>query len=50
MQWQAEVDSARGRTRWRSATDRGGYTQTAVERDVVLDGATGWHTVEFEAG
>ena len=26
-----------------------GYTQTGVRRDVVPDGATGWHTVEFTA-
>jgi DMSO/TMAO reductase YedYZ molybdopterin-dependent catalytic subunit len=32
------------------ATDRSGYTQTAVRRDVVPDGATGWHTVDFSAG
>jgi hypothetical protein len=31
------------------ATDRSGYTQTGVRRDVVPDGATGWHTVEFTA-
>jgi hypothetical protein len=32
------------------ATDRSGYTQTPVRRNVVPDGATGWHTVEFHAG
>ena len=32
------------------ATDRSGYTQTPVRRDVVPDGATGWHAVEFNAG
>ena len=32
------------------ATDRSGYTQTAVRSDVVPDGATGWHTVDFTAG
>ncbi len=31
------------------ATDRSGYTQTAVRADVVPDGATGWHTIEFTA-
>jgi DMSO/TMAO reductase YedYZ molybdopterin-dependent catalytic subunit len=31
------------------ATDRSGYTQTGVRRDVVPDGATGWHTIEFTA-
>ncbi len=31
------------------ATDKSGYEQTAVRRDVVPDGATGWHTIEFTA-
>lgn len=31
------------------ATDRSGYAQTGVRRDVVPDGATGWHTIEFTA-
>jgi DMSO/TMAO reductase YedYZ molybdopterin-dependent catalytic subunit len=31
------------------ATDKSGYTQTAVQRDVVPNGATGWHTVYFTA-
>ncbi|MGH3414218.1 MAG: molybdopterin-dependent oxidoreductase [Marmoricola sp.] len=31
------------------ATDRSGYTQTAVQRGVLPDGATGWHTVRFVA-
>ncbi|HNM98128.1 MAG TPA: oxidoreductase, partial [Marmoricola sp.] len=31
------------------ATDKLGRTQTGVRRDVVPDGATGWHTVEFTA-
>ena len=51
VQWQAEVDPGPGtHTLAFRATDRGGYTQTAFERDVVPDGATGWHTFEFEAG
>jgi hypothetical protein len=29
------------------ATDRSGYTQTSARADVVPDGATGWHMVEF---
>ena len=32
------------------ATDRSGYTQTSARADVVPNGATGWHTVEFSAG
>ena len=31
------------------ATDRNGNVQTAVQRDVVPDGATGWDTVQFSA-
>lgn len=31
------------------ATGADGEVQTAVQRDVVPDGATGWHTVEFSA-
>lgn len=31
------------------ATSRDGITQTSVRRDVVPDGATGWHAVEFTA-
>ncbi len=31
------------------ATDRAGYTQTAVRADVVPDGATGWDRVDFSA-
>jgi DMSO/TMAO reductase YedYZ molybdopterin-dependent catalytic subunit len=32
------------------ATDRSGYTQTSARADVVPNGATGWHTVDFTAG
>ncbi|TDQ05602.1 secreted protein [Labedaea rhizosphaerae] len=31
------------------ATDRDGYTQTEHHADPVPDGATGWHSVEFDA-
>jgi len=31
------------------ATDKSGYTQTSVRTDVVPDGATGWHSVSFNA-
>jgi hypothetical protein len=31
------------------ATGADGEVQTPVQRDVVPDGATGWHTVEFSA-
>ena len=50
VQWAASVDVAPGdhvvRVR---ATDRNGLVQTGVERDVLPDGATGWHTVDFTA-
>ena len=51
VQWSASVDVADGsHTLAVRATDRSGYTQTGVRRDVVPDGATGWHTVDFNAG
>lgn len=51
VQWSASVDIAGGsHTLAVRATDRSGYTQTGVRRDVVPDGATGWHTVDFNAG
>ena len=50
VQWvgEVEVDSGSHSLVVR-ATDRSGYTQTAVRTDVVPSGATGWHTVTFEA-
>ncbi len=50
VQWAGTVDVEPGvHTLAVRATDRDGYTQTGVRRDVVPDGATGWHTVEFTA-
>ncbi len=50
VQWTATVDVAPGEHRVLvRATDKSGYTQTSVRTDVVPDGATGWHTVAFEA-
>jgi len=50
VQWAAEAEVAPGEhTLAVRATDRSGYTQTAARADVVPDGATGWHTVEFSA-
>jgi len=50
VQWTAEVEVPEGEhTLTVRATDRSGYTQTAARADVVPDGATGWHTVEFSA-
>ena len=51
VQWSAEIDVPAGEHVLAvRATDRDGYTQTGVVSDVVPDGATGWHTVEFSAG
>ncbi|MGN6780528.1 MAG: molybdopterin-dependent oxidoreductase [Marmoricola sp.] len=51
VQWAGEITVAPGEHELRvRATDRTGSTQTAVRRDVLPDGATGWHTVGFQAG
>ncbi len=50
VQWSGTIEVGPGRhTLGVRATDRSGYTQTSVRTDVVPDGATGWHVVEFEA-
>ncbi|HZJ06398.1 MAG TPA: molybdopterin-dependent oxidoreductase [Nocardioidaceae bacterium] len=50
VQWSAEVEVPAGaHTLAVRATDSSGYTQTAVRVDPVPDGATGWHTVDFDA-
>jgi DMSO/TMAO reductase YedYZ molybdopterin-dependent catalytic subunit len=50
VQWRGEVSMDAGTHSLAvRATDRSGYTQTGVRRDVAPDGATGWHTVEFTA-
>ncbi len=50
VQWAGTVEVGAGmHTLAVRATDRTGATQTAVRRDVVPDGATGWHTVDFVA-
>jgi len=50
VQWagKASVDKGSHEVRVR-ATDKSGYTQTAVRRGLLPDGATGWHTVRFTA-
>ena len=51
VQWAGAVDVDSGsHTLTVRATDRSGYTQTPARVDVVPDGATGWHRVEFNAG
>ncbi len=50
VQWSATVEAPPGDHRLVvRATDRSGYTQTAVRTDVVPDGASGWHSVRFTA-
>jgi len=50
VQWAGSVDVARGHHSVAvRATDRSGYTQTAVRVDVVPDGATGWDQTGFDA-
>lgn len=50
VQWAAQVEVDKGgHTLVVRATDKSGYTQTSARADVVPDGATGWHTVSFDA-
>ncbi len=50
VQWVAEIEVPPGEHYLSvRATDNSGETQTSVRRDVVPDGATGWHTVVFTA-
>ncbi len=50
VQWHGTVEAEPGtHTVTVRATDRSGYTQTGVRRDVAPDGATGWHSVDFTA-
>lgn len=47
LPWTAEAGTHRIRCR---ATNTEGETQTSVPRNVVPDGATGWHTIEVQVG
>jgi DMSO/TMAO reductase YedYZ molybdopterin-dependent catalytic subunit len=50
VQWAVTVDLGPGDHLLRvRATDKDGLVQTGVERDVVPDGATGWHTIDVTA-
>lgn len=50
VQWTGQVDVDAGQhTLVVRATDATGRTQTSVRSDVLPDGATGWHTVTFDA-
>ena len=48
VQWKAVVDVEPGDHMVKvRATDKNGVVQTGVEQDVLPDGATGWHSVDF---
>lgn len=50
VQWTATLTLAPGQHSVRvRARDKAGLVQTGVQRDVLPDGATGWHTVSFSA-
>ncbi|MGL5810368.1 MAG: molybdopterin-dependent oxidoreductase [Nocardioides sp.] len=50
VQWAATIDVPKGDHRVAvRATDVNGEVQTSVERDVIPDGATGWHSIPFTA-
>jgi DMSO/TMAO reductase YedYZ molybdopterin-dependent catalytic subunit len=50
VQWRAEIDVEEGDHELRvRATGNDGDAQTGVERDVLPDGSTGWHTIDFSA-
>ena len=50
VQWSGSLDVEAGKHELRvRAIDKTGATQTGVRVDVVPDGATGWHTIEFSA-
>ncbi|MFL6024519.1 MAG: molybdopterin-dependent oxidoreductase [Marmoricola sp.] len=50
VQWAGDVQVEKGNhSLVVRATDKSGYTQTAVRTDVVPDGATGWHSIDFHS-
>ncbi len=50
VQWLADIDVPPGdHSLTVRATDAEGLVQTGVERDVLPDGATGWHTIDLTA-
>lgn len=50
VQWSGTAEVARGSHQVVvRATDQTGYTQTSVRTDVIPSGATGWHSIEFDA-
>ena len=50
VQWRAVVPLTKGHHQAQvRAVSASGETQTPVRRDVVPDGATGWHRIDFEA-
>ncbi|KAA1427410.1 molybdopterin-dependent oxidoreductase [Nocardioides antri] len=50
VQWRAEIDVPEGDHKLRvRAIGKDDDVQTGVERDVLPDGSTGWHSIEFSA-
>jgi hypothetical protein len=50
VQWKGSVSVGAGDHELRvRAVNKHGKVQTGVQRDVVPDGATGWHTIDFSA-
>ena len=50
VQWSGAADVEEGDHLVRvRAIDKDGTVQTGVERDVLPDGATGWHSSDFTA-
>ena len=50
VQWRASVDLEPGEHQVTvRATDKAGEVQTSAIADVLPDGATGWHSVQFTA-
>jgi hypothetical protein len=50
VQWRAEVEVDEGDHELRvRATGNDGDVQTGAESDVLPDGATGWHSIDFSA-
>jgi DMSO/TMAO reductase YedYZ molybdopterin-dependent catalytic subunit len=51
VQWTGTISVPQGNHKLAvRATDKSGYTQTAVRTSPAPDGATGWHTISFAAG
>ena len=49
VQWAATLDVEPGDHTLAVRADEDGDVQTGVEHDVLPDGATGWHEIDFTA-